>query len=350
MKAKYFIFPIMAILVVSLYGVTMMGGDKKCSTGCQAGREPAAAADEVLGFLPDVVAKIGDKPLTRADLLKEMGKMPIPSGQKLPDDVMKKIAKELVTALIDKNLLLEMAKSDGITPNVEMATKEYDAMVAGMPEQSLEMMKKQLQMQGMTLEQYKDKIINDPQAREGMAIDTWVRTKIAPSVNVTEKDVADFYEKHKDQFKKPETVTASHILIKPEGDTEAAKAAARKKLEAIIARLKKGENFGDIAEAESACPSGKAAKGSLGEFPRGTMTPKFEEAAFALKPGEISGVVETQFGYHVIKLDNRADGKELPLKEVSEYISENLKNMKVKERIDEALTKEKEKLNVKILI
>jgi peptidyl-prolyl cis-trans isomerase C len=87
----------------------------------------------------------------------------------------------------------------------------------------------------------------------------------------------------------PDKVHCAHILVKSESEAKA-----------VLERLKKGEKFGRVARAVSRCPSGKRG-GDLGTFTRGKMVKEFENAAFALQKGEVSGVVKTQFGYHVIK-------------------------------------------------
>ena len=109
------------------------------------------------------------------------------------------------------------------------------------------------------------------------------------------------------RIKKPEQVKASHILVKVDaGADEAKKAEARKKIQEIQQKVKAGGDFEALATENSDCPS-KAKGGDLGFFERGQMVKPFEEAAFALKPGEVSGIVETQFGYHIIKVQEKKD-------------------------------------------
>jgi parvulin-like peptidyl-prolyl isomerase len=102
----------------------------------------------------------------------------------------------------------------------------------------------------------------------------------------------------------PNTIRASHILISYKGTpvTEATRSQAEAKqlAEQLLARVKAGEDFAKLAETYSDCPSAEDG-GDLGPFPKGRMVPPFDQAAFALRPGQISGIVETQFGYHIIK-------------------------------------------------
>jgi peptidyl-prolyl cis-trans isomerase D len=145
-------------------------------------------------------------------------------------------------------------------------------------------------------------------------------------VEVKDDDIAEYYALHKeDKFTEPEEVRARHILIKVAADAGAdAKAAARKKAEELLAKVKAGADFAVLAK-ESSEDAGSAAKGGdLGFFPRGRMTPAFEEAAFALQAGGVSDVVETPFGFHVIKVEEHRGGVKA-LEAVHDEIADTLK-------------------------
>lgn len=115
--------------------------------------------------------------------------------------------------------------------------------------------------------------------------------KLLTSITVTDEEVANYYEMHKSSFKNPQTATASHILV-----------ATKEEAQSVLDEINAGLDFSEAASKYSICPS-KSQGGNLGEFTRGQMVPPFEEAVFTMKTGEISGLVQTQFGYHIIKLD-----------------------------------------------
>src|SRR2546422_1696408 len=144
---------------------------------------------------------------------------------------------------------------------------------------------------------------------------------------VKDDDVAEYYALHKeDKFTEPEQVRARHILIKVAADAGAdAKAAARKKTEEVLAKVKAGADFAALAKESSQDPGSAAKGGDLGLFPRGRMTPTFEEAAFALQAGGVSDVVETPFGFHVIKVEEHRPGGVKPLEAVHDEIADGLK-------------------------
>jgi peptidyl-prolyl cis-trans isomerase D len=123
---------------------------------------------------------------------------------------------------------------------------------------------------------------------------------IRQRINVTPQDVQRYYEDNKAQYATPEKVQASHILIKvaPDGSNDA---EAKKKAEDILAKLKGGADFADMAKKFSEDPTNAPKGGDLGSFERPAMVKEFSDAAFALEPGQLSGLVKTQFGYHIIK-------------------------------------------------
>lgn len=127
--------------------------------------------------------------------------------------------------------------------------------------------------------------------------------KLREKLKPTPAQIQAYYDAHPNEFPVPERVHAAHILVKVAKDAAPAQdAAARKKAEDLVARAKKGEDFGDLARKNSEDPGSKPQGGDLPPFGRGQMVPPFEEAAFSMSPGEIRGPVKSDFGYHVIKL------------------------------------------------
>ena len=137
--------------------------------------------------------------------------------------------------------------------------------------------------------------------------------KVMGSISVTEEEIKEFYEDNKAQFKKGETVSAKHILVKEEDECNA-----------ILAAINAGEKtFEDAAKESSTCPSGQQG-GSLGEFGKGQMVKEFEDAALAAEIGAVVGPVATQFGFHLIKVEAKSEASELPYEEVKGQIERQL--------------------------
>ncbi len=148
------------------------------------------------------------------------------------------------------------------------------------------------------------------------------RADFLAQADAPESAVADYYDLHKnDKFTDPEQVHARHILVKVAADAgDTAKAAARKKAEDLLAKARGDGDFAALARKNSDDPGSAAKGGDLGFFGRGTMTPAFEAAAFALEPGKVSDVVETPFGFHVIKVEEHKPGGPKPLDAVRDEV------------------------------
>ncbi|HEY6873139.1 MAG TPA: peptidylprolyl isomerase [Geobacteraceae bacterium] len=182
--------------------------------------------------------------------------------------------------------------------------------------------------------------------RKDVVINNLFEKEIVSKLTVSEADVKKFYDENQDKFKKPESYHASHILIgvEPKATAEE-KQKAREKAEAVRKKILAGEDFATLAKAESTCPS-KEKGGDLGTFGKGEMVPSFEKAAAALKPGEISDVVETQFGYHVIKLIEKTDGGVVKFDEAKENIEKYLKQTKTQKAIADYIAQLKTKATI----
>ncbi|RJQ83706.1 MAG: hypothetical protein C4519_06380 [Desulfobacteraceae bacterium] len=171
------------------------------------------------------------------------------------------------------------------------------------------------------------------QIYQRQAIRTLIDNEIAPTVKANEADSKAFYQNNPNAFKRPEEVHAQHILIKIEKDAdEKQKAEARKSLLELKKRIDAGEDFGQIAKSHSQCPSAPKG-GDLGFFTRGRMVPAFEKVAFELKPGGVSDLVETQFGYHLIKVLEHREAKTMGYEEVQAQIAAHLRNLKIRAEV-----------------
>ncbi|MBI3793849.1 MAG: peptidylprolyl isomerase [Nitrospinae bacterium] len=203
-----------------------------------------------------------------------------------------------------------------------------------------------LAQQNITEEQVKAEITRS------FIIKDFIDEKIIKGVKATDAAALDWYAKNRERFTTREMVRARHILIKvdPNADAKTQK-AAMKKMEGIQAKLKKGAKFEDLAKEYSEDGS-KDKGGDLGFFPKGPMVRPFEDAAFALKPGETSGIVKSQFGLHIIKCEERKAPGIAPFADAKKDIVQKLegdeKQDKVKKFLAEA--RKKGKVVVKITI
>lgn len=165
---------------------------------------------------------------------------------------------------------------------------------------------------------------------------TNLQEKFQNEVKISEDEMKKYYEENKESFY-TDTVTASHILLKTQDDkgkelSDEKKKEAKAKAEEALAKVKSGEDFAEVAKKYSQDTSASNG-GELGTFGRGQMVTKFEDAAFSMKPGEISDIVETEYGYHIIKVTERVDKQET-FNDVKEQIKATLASEKYTEYVE----------------
>jgi len=166
---------------------------------------------------------------------------------------------------------------------------------------------------------------------------------VTAGVTVAEDELKKYYREHEKDFLLPEQITVRHILIAaPKEATPQEREQARGKAETILQRLNKGEDFAKLAKENSEDPISAPKGGELSPITLGkTNSEEFEKAAFALKPGELSGIVTSSYGFHIIKLEQRQEKRTAPFEEAREYISNKLKSeleqKKVREFLEQAV-------------
>jgi parvulin-like peptidyl-prolyl isomerase len=309
----------------------------------QAPEMPVQSADDLLAFLPDVVATYGEKTLTATevkDLIRPQLQRALQAGgPAIPETEIKSGVTELIKQMVDMNLLSDLAAAKGFKPDSEAAKKELDKAVQENP-----MLEAMIAAQGGTLE----KAIE--QSARMMAIDKWVETQIVPAHLPSDEQLRKYYDEHAAEFEKPETRKLSHILVQTkESDPVEEKAAAKKKCEDLLAQVKAGGDFAALAKENSDCPSGKQSGGSLGECANdGSLVKEFTDAAFQLEDGKVSEVVATEFGYHVIRVDGIQPAGKIPLDQVKDEIAKELSGPKVNEAVMKALEEARTAAKVQI--
>jgi len=261
-------------------------------------------------------------------------------GKPISPSQLQELEKKVLDNLINIELLYQQSRKVG--------TKVDEAEVSA----QLETLKKRFPTEA----EFKNAInkmkltetVMKSQIRRGITIQRFLDKKTLGKVEVTEEEIKAYYDSHTNFFKKPGQVRASHILIKVEpGANEKDKAKAREKIEKIRQRLVKGEDFGALAREFSQCPS-SAKGGDLNYFGRRQMAKPFEDAAFALKVGELSDVVETRFGYHLIKVTDKKPASTYSYKDVKNRIRKNLVREKTRIEVSNYVQKLKKAAKIEI--
>jgi len=255
----------------------------------------------------------------------------------------KQLREQAIEQTIRRYLLDEKVKEADITVSDEEVMSTIEQITASQREPlSLEEFKKKMAEYGQSFEEVKEEI------REGLARNKFMQRQWAGKTDVTEEEARKYYQDNPKQFETPEQVRASHILIKPvftdpnidpNADPNKAKAEARAKAEDLLKQLKNGADFAELAKTNSDCPSAPKG-GDLGFFPRGETTPAFENTAFELEIGQISDVVETEYGYHIIKVTDHKDASKTSFEQARDDIIKQLtqqKQSKIAEEYIESL-------------
>lgn len=286
---------------------------------------PAAPADSV-------VLTVDGTPITENDIREIMMARFGRQLQQMPPDqlamVQQQMQQMVIGDLISKALFLNAANKEGFKATPEEVEEKMAEIAKGLPE-------------GADIEEYAAKAgVDLNRVRSQVAEDIQIRhlfDKVTADIaEPKEEEVKTYYDEHPEEFTQEESVSASHILLSTQGETDEAKLAETKKAaEALQAELAKedGKSFEELATEHSDCPS-KAQGGSLGEFARGQMVPEFEEAAFTQKVGVVGAPIKTQFGYHLIKVTERKEAKEMPYAEVKEQLAANLFEQKKSEKVE----------------
>ncbi|MFP4373255.1 MAG: peptidylprolyl isomerase [Spirochaetaceae bacterium] len=180
---------------------------------------------------------------------------------------------------------------------------------------------------GLDEDQLRDEIARS------LTIQKLLEQEVTSGIEVGDDEVREFYDENTEMFEQSQSVKASHILIET-GDAESDedKEDARARAEELLTELEEGADFAELAREHSEGPSAPDG-GSLPRFSRGEMVPSFEEAAFALEPGETSDVVETRFGFHIIRVEEKSEGGTTPYEEVRPQIAQYLEQQKQQEAV-----------------
>jgi len=245
--------------------------------------------------------------------------------QAVSDAKLEKIKNDILENLINRELLYQQSQKKGVVIEEKIVEDYLSSLKQKFPNQ--EEYEKALKDFSISENGLKLKV------KMGYAIQNFIDKQIADKVAVSEKESKTFYDVHPEFFKQPERVKASHILIKLDPNAEESKkASAKEKIENIQKKLKEGKDFTALAREFSEGPS-KDNGGDLGFFTRGQMVPPFEDAAFSLKTGEVSDLVVTRFGYHLIKVTEKAAAQTIKFEDAKEKIVQHLKQEGTKKEL-----------------
>jgi len=275
-------------------------------------------------LFPAVVARVNSKAVLGKDLEQriraELSTIGSPAWKDLREDYRKELTSKALAQLIGDELLYQKAlASGGAAPQAEIQA-EFDKVAKTYPNDAT--LNTELANRGM------DRSLLMREIGRNLVVDRYIAENIRKKLTVTPAELSDYYAKNPDQFKHPDMIRTSHILISvAEGATAEQENLSRQRAESLLQRAKKGEDFAKLAKEYSMDPSASQG-GDIGLTENGELEPEYETAAGKLKVGEISPVVRTGYGFHIIKLTERKKAGMATLEEVRNQLTEFLRNEK----------------------
>jgi peptidyl-prolyl cis-trans isomerase C len=267
--------------------------------------------------LPAVIARVNGEAITKTEFEQAVQSAEQQNGGPVPAERRSEIFRGILDQMIGVKLLQQETKAR----KVAVPDADVNARIAGIKQQfpTEQAFQQALAERKLTVE----KITAD--ARTDMAINKLIEDAVAAKVGVKPEDIQAFYTQNPQNFQQGEQVRASHILIGAPREADAAtRAKAKAKAEQVLKDVKAGRDFAELARTNSEDPGSAAQGGDLGFFQSGQMVGPFNDVAFSLKPGTVSSVVETDFGFHIIKVVEKKPGRTVPLEEARPQIQQFL--------------------------
>ena len=288
----------------------------------------------------EIVARVNNQIITRSEYQRNLDDLKTEVQQQDPTHAEKLIAdgeKDVLRGLIDQQLLLEKAKDLGITADTELI-KKLDEMRKQMKLDSMEELQKAAEAQGVSYEDFKQNIRNQ------LITQQVIGQEVGRRLNIAKDEEQEFYDKHKDELAQPEQVKISEILVSTEkgpGDELARLTAAKAKADDLLAQIRKGANFDEVAKKSSDGPTA-AEGGDLGYFKRGALAKQLEDVTFGLKAGGVSDVIRTKQGFVLLKVTDHQSAGIPPMSDIEPKIQEALYMQKLQPALRDYLKKLRE--------
>jgi peptidyl-prolyl cis-trans isomerase C len=316
----------------------------------QAGSPPPAGATlgapppkPVPAQLPEVIARVNGEAISKTDFDRAVAALEARNGGPVPAEQRDQVLRSVLDQIVSYRLLVQETRTRKVVPD----DAEVDARIKQIQGQfpTEEAFKQMLASRKTTVDQMRTDI------RQDLGVQKMIEDEISSKSAVKPEQVTDFYAKNPDQFKQPERVRASHILIMVAKDADAAaKAQARTKAADILKDVKAGKDFAALAKQHSQDPGSAPNGGDLGFFQQGQMVGPFNDVAFKLAPGTVSDLVETEFGFHIIKVAEKQAPRSIPLDEVRPRLEQYLERQNREQQTDAFVNGLKAKGKIEVLI
>ena len=303
---------------------------------------PPAPAKPMPADLPPVLARVNGEDVTKVDFDRLIKNMELSANQPVPAERRDEIFRKALDQLVTYAVLTQETRAR----KVPVTDAEVEGNIKQMRSQfpNEQEFAKALAARGMSLEKLK------ADTRIDISINKMMESEASTQQTPGDAQVREFYDKNPDKFRQDEAVRASHILFKVEESGDAAtKKKVKDQAEAVLKQVRDGADFAELAKKHSA--DGRAQQGGdLNFFTKGQMVPAFDQAAFSLKPGQISDLVTTQFGYHIIKVTEQRVASTVPFEQVSGRIKEFLTQQQKQQKVEAFVNSLKQKAKIEVLV
>lgn len=300
-----------------------------------------AWADEAVSSDKEI-ASVNGKAISKSQYERRLSvymKRAAHMGRQLKDADLKTVKNQILENLIDAELLYQQSQKEGVKVDDKAINEQIEKIKKRFSDETA--YKKAIERMHVSEKEFRTEI------QHGLAINQFLDTSVLQKITVTDEEGKKYYNNNLKLYRQPEKVKISVIWIKvTPDDEESKKNQARKKIEMVQKKVKQGEDFGKLAKAYSEGPSAQR-EGAWGYLKRGKRADPLRDAAFALNVGEVSGIVETQYGYFLIKVNDKKPAGTTPYKEVKPRIEKHLKKEKEKTEIQSYIENLKKSAKIK---
>lgn len=318
----------LAGLLAATVAMTAAGWSAQTATPTQTpgAGNPAVSAPADPSTFPAIVAAVNQSSISREELVSRVesirAQMNLPGGA-LPLSIYRSVLDELINI----ELLYQAAQQAGLAASDAEVDADLEDLKSRFP--NPQAFEQELAAESMTVDQLKAIL------RKDLSVQKFVEQKLASAAQVSDADVRSFYDQHQAEFQQPEQVRLRHILLRvPQDATAEQRQAVRTRLLELRKQIVEGgADFGALAREHSEDPGSKAQGGELVVGP-GQTVEAFESAAFSLNVGEVSDVVETPYGLHLVKVEEKIPARTVPFEELAPRIRQFLEREKTRSQVE----------------
>ncbi|HKK47600.1 MAG TPA: peptidylprolyl isomerase [Alkalispirochaeta sp.] len=324
------------LLLLAIPAVLFAGGNQE--------QEQESAADQSAGSqqessgepiqVSEAVARVNGELVSREEfdsvVESNIARYEAQRGEAFDEQQLPQLERQVLDGLITRTVLEQESDRLDITVSDERFAETLDQFKQQFPDE--QGYQTALEQQGFTEAEFETEL------RRQMVIEELIRSQVYDQVTVSEEDMQEFYDNNPQYFQQQDQVAARHIIFTTDGVEEGERAALQEELAGIREEIVEGADFAEMAREHSQGPTA-ANGGDLGTFGRGQMVPEFENAAFELEVGEISPVIETQFGYHILQVTERVPAQTQSYDEAQErirqFLTEDARNSGAQSYVEE---------------